>query len=301
MAETSTNPREAIGGNLAKDAPDYAKMEVDRLTQDYGALLTTAETLEADFDKLPEAISSPEEKAATVDFIKKTRDASKRVEGFRELEKVPPMRRAQGIDQFFFGIIDRLTKRDKRNRDGLADIANARLTDYDNRLLAEEQERRRKVAEEAARQERIAREAREKAEREERERLAAAERARKPENVQAHQEAAQAAGEQASVARVEETVATAKAEETYVETLARPADIMRTRTSSGSMSTMAQVNFAEITDRSKLDILKLAPYFALPDLEKALNGYARANGYSNDESVQISGARFGKRAKSQVR
>lgn len=295
------NPREAPGANLAKDAPDYAKIEVERLTDEYGALLTTAETLEADFDKLPETISSPEEKAATVDFIKKTRDTAKRVEGFRELEKVPPMRRAQGIDQFFFGIIDRLTKRDRKNRDGLADIANKRLTDYDTRILAEESERRRRAAEEAARIEREAREKREAAERAERERLAAAARARKPENVAAHVAAADVAAGVASQARVEETVAGAKAEEAYVETLSRPADIMRTRTSTGSLSTMATENFAEITDRAALDIAKLAPYFALPDLQKALNGYARANGYSNDESVQISGARFGKRAKSQVR
>ena len=101
----------------------------------------------------------------------------------------------------------------------------------------------------------------------------------------------------------EAAVAKAKADEAYISTLSRPADIMRTRSSDGTLSTMGTEKFSEITDRKLLikSIEAIWPYLTNEALDKAVSGYANSVGYSEDPSVQIEGARFGKRAKSVVR
>lgn len=298
MDARAENPRAIIGGN---DAPDFAKMEVERLSADYGILGTTVQALLDEAAVIPDRIEDDQTKGAVVSLIKRMRDATRRIENFHDVEKQPHLRRGQGVDQYFFGLWDKLAKRAKPNRDGAADGLQKKLTEYDTRKLAEENERRRLAAEEAARVERIAREAREKAEREAQEKAEAAERARAPQKVEEKTAAAGAAAAVASTARVEEAVAAAAAEEAHINTLARPADIMRQRGEDGTLSTMGTEKFAEITDREALDLNKLRPYISTPDLEKALRSYAGSVGYSNDASAQIAGARFGKRAKSVVR
>ncbi len=296
------NPRERIGGNLSNDAPDYARLEVERLSNEYAILQTeTVPNLLAEFGEIPETIPDDDVKGRVTSLIKRMRDATRRIDSFREVEKQPHYRRGQGVDQFFFALWDKIAKRDRTGRDGAADILQRRLTDYDTRKLAEEQERRRKAAAEAERIAREAREAQEKREREEREAREAAERARKPAKVEEKTAVADVAAQQASTARVEATVASAAAEEARIATLARPADIMRRRGFDGTLSTMGTEKFAEITDRSALDLEKLRPYIPIAALETALRAYANGHGYSDDASVQISGARFGKRPRSVVR
>lgn len=283
---------------------DYAKEEVGRLKRDYADLERSAVELETEGEAAAEAgIADPESKGVVTSLIKRIRDMNKRAEGLRELEGMPHHRRKQGVDQFFFGIIDRLAKRDRKNNDGIGDRLQKILTDYDTRILAEEQERRRQAALETARLEREAREAREKAEREARELEEAAARARAPAKIEEKTQVAAVAAEEASSARVEETVASARAEEAHVAAQASPADIMRTRGADGTLSTMGTEKFCEITSRKELEkhLDKIAGYIPIAALETAAKAYANSHGYSSDESVQIPGVRFGKRPRSVVR
>lgn len=287
-----------IGDNIS--AIDYAGEETARLNQDYASHVLNTDALLAEAAAF-EVVESPDTKSKVMSLIKRIRDQAKALAGLHELEKMPHYRRGQADDQFFFGMIDKLAKRDRRARDGEADRLNGLLTAYDVRELEKERERRRLALEEEQRKLREAEKARLQAEQEAEQARLAAERARKPETQAAKEEIAQQAAEVASDARVETAVAQQAAEVAYVDTLATPADIMRTRTADGTLGTMGTEDFAEITNRAELDLEKLRPYFTMDALDKAVRAYAKANAYSSDASVQIKGARFGKRAKSRVR
>lgn len=304
------NPREVIGSNSG-DAPDYGLLESDRLRSDYSELFRTVDDLEAQGET---ALAAPE-KPKVVSLIKLMRDTAKRVLAYHEMEKQPHYRRGQAVDQTFFGLHDRLAKRDRKANDGLADRLQQWLTDYDVKELAREQARRRQAAldarleadrvlAEAENLERAAEAARKVAA----EAAAAALRAKKPENVAARTEESRVAIAEANKLtdasismKGDVAVAEAQAERAYIDTMATPADIMRERHDDGSLSGMGTEKFARITDRAILDLEKLRGYIAFADLEKALRGYANANAYSNDKSVQIAGAEFGKKPKSRVR
>jgi hypothetical protein len=291
------NPRAVIGGNLGTDAPDFARQEVERLEQDYALVAKTAEDLAAEAEPLPDEIPDDDGKEVVVDLIKRMRDTAARAEALRVAEKEPHFRRGQGVDQFFFRIIDKLARRDRKNKPGIADDLQARLTRYDTRKLEEERARLRRIAEEEARkaaairaeQERLAREAEEK-------RLAA-ERARKPETQAVKEAQAQQAEAAAFEASVETEIADRTAEEAYVGTLAKPADLMRTRTAGGTLSTVARENYAEIVDVSKLDMAVLWPLVTFEAKERALKQWARSTGFTQ----QMDGAAIGSRPKSVVR
>lgn len=292
---TDVNPRAVIGSNVP-DAIDYAKEETDRLNRDYAQLGTTIEGLIDEFDAVPEALTV-EQKPAVMSLIKRVRDASKHVLGLHELEKTPHLRRGQAADQFFFGFADRLLRRQPRNREGIGDILNRRLTDLDNRILAEEQERRRLEADRIRREaEEADRKARELAEKAEAERLAA-ERARKPERKEEKAEIATQTEDAAATAAAIATAADARATAARMETLAKPSDIMRTRASDGTLGTMQQVTYAEVTDVDKLDGSVLWQYVDYAGKEKALKAWARAT----DHRKSMPGADVGRRNKSQVR
>jgi colicin import membrane protein len=284
------------GSNLP-DSIDYAKDEVERLQGEYAETARAVDSLLEEFEDLPDEIADNAEKGIVASLIKRMRDTTKRIDGLRELEKMPYFRRGQGVDQFFNGLFDRLTRREKRNRPGAADVLQQRLTDYDTKLLLAEQERRRKEAAEAARIAREKQEAEARAAREAEERRLAAERARLPETRETKQEAAAAAEEVASAARIEAAVATDQAEAAYVDTLARPADIMRNRGADGTLTTMAREFYAEIEDAAKLDKNALWPFISLDAKEKALRQWAKNTGHRQ----QMPGAKIGDRPKSVVR
>lgn len=275
---------------------DFAKIESDRLVLDYAELNRVSEELIVEAEGFT-AIDDDASKMKVVSLIKRIRDAATRANGFREAEKMPHFRRGQGVDSFFFGIIDRLSRRDKKARPGVADRLQAMLTDYDNRKLAEEQERRRLAAEAAAReQKRLADLAAEQARKAEEARIAA-ERARAPAQVEKKAEIAAVAETTASAAQIDATLQAGKAEEAYVETLAKPADIMRTRGDDGTLSTVAREGYAEITFAPDLDAAALWPHISLGEKEKALRQWARSTGYT----TQMKGAAIGFRNKSIVR
>lgn len=290
------NQPAGIGDNTQAS---YFETETSRLKQDYGYLEEIVAQHVAESEPIT-IVDSQETKDRVTALMKKMRETWKRIEGVHEAEKAPHLERGRAADGFFFNLMERLGRRDKRAKKGEGERLNDLLTDYDLRILAEEQERRRKAAEEEARRLREAAEARAKAEREAEEARLAAERARKPETTAAKEAIAEVKEDVASAARVEETVALEKAESAYIETLATPADIMRQRSSAGVTSGMATEKFREILNREELDLEKLRPYIPAAALDTALNKYAESVGYSNDEKVQIKGARFGKRPKSRV-
>jgi hypothetical protein len=278
---------------------DFAKVEVERLKNEYGYVQESALRL-IEQAKAITVIADNDDKSKVIGLIKLLRDEAKRSIGLHEIEKAPHFRRGQGVDQFFFGIVDRLWKRDKKGNDGEGDRLNKLLTAYDVRQLAIEEEKRKAAALEAARIAQAAEAERLRKEQEAEAARLAAERARKPDTTAAKAAIAAAAEEAAMAARVEQTATAAAAEEAYMATLAAPADIMRTRAADGSLATMAKEKFVEITDRNTLDLNKLRPYLPADALVTAIRKYAESVSFSNDESVQIAGAKFGTRPKSKV-
>ena len=278
---------------------DFAKVEVERLKNEYGYVQESALRL-IEQAKAITVIADNDDKSKVIGLIKLLRDEAKRSTGLHEIEKAPHFRRGQGVDQFFFGIVDKLWKRDKKGNDGEGDRLNKLLTAYDVRQLAIEEEKRKAAALEAARIAQAAEAERLRKEQEAEAARLAAERARKPDTTAAKAAIAAAAEEAAMAARVEQTATAAAAEEAYMATLAAPADIMRTRAADGSLATMAKEKFVEITDRNTLDLNKLRPYLPAEALVTAIRKYAESVSFSNDESVQIAGAKFGTRPRSRV-
>lgn len=293
MAEP--NPRAVTGDNT--NAPDYAKQESERLRRDYALLETTVEELVSEGASIPLPIADDDTKGTVASVIKRIRDAATRANSFRESEKQPHYRRGQGVDMFFFGLIDQLAKRDRKNRDGVGDTLQRALTDYDNRKLLEEQARRQAEADRLAREESERKaEAARLAQVAEDARLAA-ERARKPATTAAKDALANTAEVAATEATIDAAIATSRAEDAYVATLARPADIMRNRGHDGTLSTMQQEGYAEIEDPDLLDMAKLWPFISISEKEKAVRQWAKSTGHRQ----QMTGAKIGFRNKSVVR
>lgn len=306
------NPRAGVGHNMpplarsiAAEQGDFAAVTTAFLEEEYAkhpdvveALLEECATLLRDpASGALREIADDDMKGRVVSLMKRLRDEAKALDAIHGKEKTPYLRGGQAVDQFFFGLIDKLARREKRNRPGAADVLQEKLTAYDTKLLHAEQERRRR---EAAEQERIAREAQEKAAREAREaeeaRLAA-ERARKPEIIEQKGAAAASAEIRAGESHVEAQVAAGRAEEAHVATFAKPADLMRRRGDDGTLSTMATEPYAVVEDDSLLDKEKLWPFLSLDAKEKALRAWAKVTGYGQ----QMPGAKVGRKPKSVVR
>lgn len=286
-----------LGDNI--DNANFFKDEIERMKSEYPHLEVLVAELEAEGDKIT-AVEDEATKGIVTSLIKRAREAYKRIQGVHEPEKAPHLERGRGVDSFCFGLMDRLGRRDKKAKPGMADRLNQLLTDYDVREEAARREKLRLEAEAAERKRKAAEAERIKAEQEAAAKAAEAERARKPETQAAKAEVASEAAAAASAARVEEIATTAKADDAYVQTLASSADLMRQRNDEGVLSTMATEKFIEIVDRNALDLNKLRPYLSVAELEKALRKYAESVSYSMEASAQIAGARFGKKPKSRV-
>ena len=305
----------AIGHNMpplpalisdAAEKQDFAQIVTEWLNDRFGsAPKMVADLLEECADLVRDKvtgelveIADDEMKGKVTSLIKRIRDEAKKLEGIHDKEKIPYYRGGQAIDQTFFGLIDKLTRRDKKNRAGAADILNDMLTAYDSKVLAAKQAELRRQAEEKARLEREARE-REAAEaRKAEEMRLAAERARKPEIVEEKREVAAQQEVVSSVAKAEVQVAAAEAEGAHVAALAKPADLMRTRNeTTGVLSTMQTEPYAVVEDANALDPVSLWPFVTLAAKEAALRGWAKTNGYTK----QMAGAKVGRRPKSVVR
>lgn len=295
MPEPQPNPRAVIGGN---EAPDYAKSETERLAREYAELARSVDELIVEAETtIPESIEDDATKGLVTSLIKRIRDATKRIDGVHELEKMPHYRRSQGCDQYFFALWDRLAKRSRNAKDGISDILQTKLTEYDTRILREEQERRRVAAETAAREEAERRKIAEAAEKQARDDREAADRARSAAKVQEKKAEAETSAQFASAAAVEADIASGQRETAHIATLVKPADIMRQRGADGTLSTMATEPYALLADRNRLDYVKLAPFFTVAAIEQAVRGWAKNTGYTQ----QMDGASIGRKPKSVVR
>jgi hypothetical protein len=303
MNALAENPRAVLGDNeppLAKvisEQEDFAQTVTDFLNDEFAERPKTVAELLDEARNLPPEIVDDATRAPYPGVIKRIRDEAKLLVALQEKEKTPYLRGGQAVDQFFFGLIDRLARRDKKNKPGAADVLNSRLTAYDTKVLEERQAEARRIAQEA---ERVAREAQEKAYREAREaeeKRLAAERARKPEIVEQKAAVANAAEVAASSAAAAAAIAANQAEAAHVDTLRKASDIMRDRGGDGTLTTMATEPYAEIEDESKLDRNALWPFINLDAKERALRAWSKNTGYTK----QMDGAKIGKRPKSVVR
>jgi hypothetical protein len=298
------NPREIIGGNfpplarsIAAEEGDFALVTTAFLEEEYAKQGPIVTALLDEARDVPKVIEDADTKAKVASIIKRMRDQAKLLAAAHSKEKQPYLRGGQAVDQFFFGLVDKLTRRAKTNNPGAADVLNNRLTDYDNRVLAAEQAKRQREADEAARLARLAQQkAAEEAAAAEAARLAA-ERARKPETVAEKTTVAVAQEQVADQAKVEAVVTTAQAHEAHIATLAKPADIMRTRGEDGTLSTMGTEKYAEIVDRTLLDKEKLWPYIKQDAIASALTQWSKFTDYNQ----QMPGAAIGRRNRSVVR
>src|SRR5579863_6554184 len=120
------NTTPSIGDNTQVS---FFEMETDRLRQEYGYLEDTVAAHIAESESIT-VINDQKGKDFVTAHIKKMRETYKRILGVHEAEKAPHLERGRATDGVFFGLMDKLGRRDKKAKPGEADRLNAILTDY---------------------------------------------------------------------------------------------------------------------------------------------------------------------------
>jgi hypothetical protein len=242
--------REIIAERVA-DIPDLLKAENADLEERRDDLL-------AAFERAPEVITDVETKKSMSDFEVQIAGAMKNGKGRRESDKAPVLEAGRMIDGFYnAGIRDPL-------QEAKAEINN-RITAFD----VEQEKAERKRREEEAAKERAAAEAAEKA---------AEEAAAKVEDDEGLNTAI-AAEEAATDALNAAAEATENAD-------AAAADISRTRSQAGTVSSLRTTWKGELTDRDTLDLEALRSHIPEAALKSAINAFVKAGGR------ELSGARI---------
>lgn len=260
-------------------APDNAKLETERLTADYAELARSVADALGEARRLPAEVADEDTQSTYAAVIKRLRDLATRVEGIRELEKEPHLRRGNAVDSFFGALRAKLTAKNKTDAPGAVDVLQKRVNAYVQKK-ADEERRRREEAERAARAEEARiRNERIAAERAAAEEAARAERARKPENKEAAADAAAAAAAEAERLRDEEDRARQSRQDATIEATAKTADLVRTRTDSGHLVTAKQVPYVEIVDAMKLDPAVLWAFVKDDAKLAALKSWAKTTQY----------------------
>jgi dTMP kinase len=283
-----TSPRAAvIGDNINTGLGERVS---DQMARDYAADAQSVDDLVQRAGALPIIITTDEESLQTGVVIKAMRDKATEMEAKRRAEGDPYLRAKQACDGWFFPLIDRLCSRRLGDKPGIADILQDRVDAHLARKRAVEEARRRAEADKAAKE--AAEAAREAAKRAREAELAARAALRAKEAEEQAQAAAQAvsAGEAATEARVAARTAMDKAEEARIATLAKPADMSRTR-GEGVLLTEARKPYVIVTDRTKLDKEVLWPFFSGTEIEKAVKAWARTTGHNQ----KMAGAEIGHR------
>lgn len=270
-------PGHNTGQQLAVQTTDLDLLAT--LLQTSARLLTDRrDDLLRDEAELP-AVESEEAVREVGDYLKLIRSAIKTADGRRVELKEPYLLCGRHVDGFFKGITEPLEALDRRTL--------SKLDAYQQRKLAAE---RRARDEEAARQREEARQARLEADQ-----LAAAAAAaetRSPGGTTATRlfENASLELDRAEIADQAAIVAQQAAE-------AKPADLVRTRGTFGSVVTMQQRWVGEIQDRETLDLEALRPFLKHEDLQRALNAYVKVH----QDRKPLRGALIEQRAVSTVR
>lgn len=301
MTDDLLNKAASPGHN---EAPDYAQQVTDRMASEYAEVMKTLDSLLDDARQQPVTIASDQEALNCGAVIKRFKDLDNRLENVRVVEGEPYLRSKNAIDAFFFGLRDKIGRRNKNDRKakaGATDILQARIDDHQERKLAEA---RRVLAEQEAERVRLARIA--TAEAAETARVAevarqAAERARKVETAAVKHSIADVREGAAAQARVQAENAERLAEDARLASLAKSADLVRTRgndeSGAGVTLTMAQEPYCLVVDRSKLDAKVLLPFFTDSEIDKAARQWAKTTGHR----VQMDGVEVGFRNKGVTR
>ena len=294
MSLMADNPRAVVGSN---EAPDYAREVTERMARDYAELNNTVDRLLDEAAALPETVEDDETMGIFARVIVRMRDVTARLNAFRIKEKEPYLRGGEACDTWFFGLMDKIARRDKKAKPAVADVLQTKLDDFNQRKLAREQAERARLAAEARRIEEETRRAAAEQVRIAEETRLAAERARKPEIIETKEAAATVEDKKVVETKIDHAMASDRAQEAHIQTLAKPADIVRTRIEDGGMVTMGTEPYALVENSALLDKEKLWPFFTEAEKEKALRGWAKNTGYT----VPMAGASIGKKPKSIVR
>jgi len=215
-----------------------------QLAKDFSHVDTALKDIEAAAADVPPVFEDDDDLDMAKALAPKLRGAAKRIEELRKQTKEPFDAAGKVVQEFFKGL-------DRRVSD-LLEKHEAAARDY----LVKKQRA------EAARQAEIAKA--------ERERAAAL---------------ASAAAEQAGAGRLDEAVATQAASQAAAKTAdraqamteARPADLARTTTASGTATLENRWGF-KIVDRVKLDVWALQGYFTDAEIEAAVARFVKAGG-----------------------
>lgn len=295
MSDTlATAAEPGIGHN---ESPDWAAVVTADLAEKYAKEFRNVDDLEAEGVKfLEQGVADDDAYGRGSDLVIRIRKAADTLDSHREAEKAEPEVRYNTINNRFFGAIERLRKRTKHATPGISDLIYAKLDTYNQAKLAREQRRRRQEALDARKDADQAQAEFEVAEqiRIEAERTAA--RARAPEHIEAKTEIAHRAAEVSAVAQVDAFMAGDRAEQTMLFAKAKPADMVRSRSSGGTLSTMGTEAYAEIFDEKLLNKDELWSHISLAVKQVALNKWAGLNGHS----VQMAGAKIGRRPKTRI-
>lgn len=224
--------------------PSDIEILSERLTVEYVPLIRACEE-HVDFAKnVPQHFTKDVEASYTSDYVKRMQVCVKDLEQARKDAKDPFLRQGQFVDGFFGDL--------KKKLDDTIAIVNKPLQDYLMRKAQEEQKRR--LEEDAALQA-------------EKERAMAAVKTAAPEE---QKEALDHAITMSNVAEVSASVAAA------------PVMSMASAQGKYSATNLKKVYQAAVVNRETLDIRKLAQYFTIPELNKALERFVKAGGRQLD-------------------
>jgi hypothetical protein len=232
-----------IGHNLGTvPAPETI---AEYLAEAYQADIKRTDDLLEAFTRVPAEISDDEMNRRAADFAKKIAAHVKVLESDHKGEKQPYLDGGRAVDGFF-----------KTKADNLAAIkreVERRQTIFANKKAAEERRRREEEA-------RVAREA---AERE----------------AQAALDRAAALPAEAADAALDDAIAAQDQAEMLADAAqASPAELSRTRSDLGTVSSLRTSWKGELVNRDELDLDKLRPYIPTDALERAINAFVKAGG-----------------------
>jgi hypothetical protein len=266
----------------------------DQLAKDFDYLETAVSTALNTAAELPAVFEDEEDISAAREAVRGLLNEIKRAEARREDTKAPYLDAGRIVDSYFSSL-------KKRCSDVQAQIE-ARAKRYLDKKAEDERRRReeeariarkdeRKRQEEAAAAQRAADEERRRAEEA---RLAAQREADAAKRKEAEEAAAAARAEadrkeaEARAARQKEIDAAATASQAQRAAEEKPADMARTRATSGGLATLAQSFDFEIASLADVDLEALRSHIGRADIEKAIRAYVRIH----KDTVPLRGVRI---------
>ncbi len=239
---------------------------LERLREDHGDLVKRRDDLLGAIERCPTVIEDGDEDMAgkLADFVDKQLTAFvKHAEAVHKDDKAPFLQAGRTVDSFMHALIDDINK-------GKTKVNAVRKT-YADAKAAKERRRREEEA-------RIAREEQERLERE------AADKAAKIKE-QGDLDNALQAEEEAEQAKID-------ADKAATAATVKPAELGKSRGAHGGQTTLKQFwNVAEI-DRGVIDLEALRQHFTADALEKAANSWTNANKDFLKSGGKLTGARI---------